>query len=83
MQAERLPGIRPPSPVHVIYHYVHPMDECPNGGAEWRVTFGEIAPGLLDIRHPNCARCFAEPRIDSFEVVDGPAPRPVILDGLV
>jgi hypothetical protein len=59
------------------------MDECPNGGAEWRVTFGEIAPGLLDIRHPNCARCFAEPRIDSFEVVDGPAPRPVILDGLV
>lgn len=71
MHAVRLPGINPPPPRHVIYHYVHPMTECPNGGGEWSVVFEEVAPGLLNIQHPCCSVCFTEPRIEDFEVVDG------------
>lgn len=74
MKAKWTGGTVRRTPVHVIYHYYHPLDECQNGGAQWEVIFGEIAPGLFDVRHPKCTGCFAEPLIERTEVVDGPAP---------
>lgn len=71
MRAVRLPGTTPRPPVHAVFKYFHPLDECQNGGAEWVVIFEEIAPGLFDIRHPTCTRCFAEPLIDHHEIVEG------------
>lgn len=74
MRATRLPGIPARDPMQLIYHYVHPMDNCPNGGAEWRVVFEEIAPGLFDIRHPRCSYCLAEPPIVKHEHEIGTRP---------
>jgi hypothetical protein len=66
-------GTSPHEPVHAVYEYFHPLDECPNGGMRWRMTFDEIAPGLIDIRHPKCSHCFAEPLIDNHEMRPGRA----------
>lgn len=74
MEAVWLGGTPPKPPVHVVIEYWHPLDECRNGGMRWRVIFGEIAPGLFDIRHPKCSRCFAEPMIEKNEIREGPAP---------
>lgn len=68
-------GTHPRVPRHVVIQYFHPLDECRNGGMRWTAVFDEIAPGLIDIRHPNCSTCFAEPMIDSRQVVDGEAPK--------
>lgn len=58
---------RPPQ--HAIkwtYQYVHPLDECANGGLTWVVTVQEFAPGLIDYVHPKCSRCGIEPVVDDF-----------------
>lgn len=68
-------GTGPRPPVHAIFEYFHPLDECRNGGMRWRVTFDEIAPGLFDIRHPVCSRCLVEPLLDNNEIREGPAPQ--------
>lgn len=68
-------GTPPRVPRHVVIQYFHPLDECRNGGMRWTAVFDEIAPGLIDIRHPSCSMCFAEPMIDSRQVVDGEAPK--------
>lgn len=49
-----------------IYIYVHPLDECPNGGSSWEVTHQEFAPGLIYADHPRCSRCGGQPIVDSF-----------------
>ena len=68
-------GTGPKPPVHIVFEYWHPLDECRNGGMRWRVTFDETAPGLFDIRHPVCSGCFAEPMIENHEVREGRAPQ--------
>jgi hypothetical protein len=49
-----------------IYLYVHPLDECGNGGSSWEVTVQEFAPGLISFQHPCCSRCGGEPIVESF-----------------
>lgn len=49
-----------------IYTYVHPLDDCSNGGSSWEVTIQEFAPGLISFQHPCCSRCGGEPRVDGF-----------------
>jgi hypothetical protein len=58
---------RPPQrSIKWTYRYVHPLDECANGGMSWEITVQEFAPGLISFQHPRCSWCGIEPVVDDF-----------------